>query len=89
MKLTSIAVALFLSLFVNASPIADAEDNAAAALEARSVKCRFKHYGWKNVQCFTQGGDWEHSWFEVGKNTAINAKNLDMTTCNIKDIPSC
>ncbi|KAF7588080.1 hypothetical protein BBP40_006179 [Aspergillus hancockii] len=73
-------------------PLASADQDASATaetIEARSVKCRFKGYGWKNVKCFYQGADFEHSWLEVGKNTGINAKNLDMTTCNIKDIPSC
>ncbi|KAH1289639.1 hypothetical protein KXV95_002989 [Aspergillus fumigatus] len=138
MKLTSIAVALFLSLSATAMPVADAEgDNAAtplpiadveadtpttetpvaeievdnadieednadieedtpdvegdapAALEARRVKCRFKKIGWKNVRCFYQGGDWSHSWFEISANSAVNAKNLIFTSCNIKDIPAC
>ncbi|KAB8232466.1 uncharacterized protein BDW43DRAFT_312140 [Aspergillus alliaceus] len=88
MKLTSVVIPLFLSLSVNAMPIANAEDTAAT-LEARSVKCRFKSYGWQNVKCFYQGADWGHSWLEVGPNTSINAEDLDMATCNIKDIPGC
>ncbi|GKZ27693.1 hypothetical protein AbraIFM66951_005994 [Aspergillus brasiliensis] len=89
MKLTSVVVALFLSLSANAMPVVNTEGDAPAALEARSVKCRFKHEGWKNVKCFLQGGDWSHSWFEISNTYSINAKNLDFTSCNIKDIPAC
>ncbi|EAW19307.1 uncharacterized protein NFIA_092680 [Aspergillus fischeri NRRL 181] len=89
MKLTSVAVALLLSLSATAMPVADIEGDTPAALEARRVKCRFKHEGWKNVKCFLQGGDWSHSWFEITPNYAINAKNLIFTSCNIKDIPAC
>ncbi|EDP55230.1 hypothetical protein KXW98_000588 [Aspergillus fumigatus] len=67
----------------------DVEGDAHAALEARRVKCRFKKIGWKNVRCFYQGGDWSHSWFEISANSAVNAKNLIFTSCNIKDIPAC
>jgi hypothetical protein len=62
MKLTSTFVALFLSLSVSAMPVASAEANASLNVEhveARSVKCRFKGYGWKKVKCFYQGADFE------------------------------